>query len=39
MVWNEITYPFLNTNGATVAVWDWISNAIVQVITDVITYL
>ena len=23
---DEITYPFLNFNGATVEVWEWISN-------------
>ena len=27
-VWDEITHPFLNLNGATVEVWDWISNFI-----------
>ena len=25
-VWDEITYPFPNFNGATVEVWEWISN-------------
>ena len=25
-VWDEITYPFPNFNGATVYVWEWISN-------------
>ena len=27
-VWVEITYPFPNTNGATVEVWEWIINFI-----------
>ena len=26
--WDEITYPFPNFNGATVDVWEWISNFI-----------
>ena len=25
-VWGEITYPFLNVNGAAVEVWEWLSN-------------
>ena len=25
-MWDEITYPFLNFNGATVEVYEWISN-------------
>ena len=25
-VWDEITYPFLNLNGYTVDVYEWISN-------------
>ena len=37
-VWDEITYPFLNFNGATVEVYQWISNFILQFIMDVITY-
>ena len=39
-VWNEITYmyPFPNFHGATVEVWEWISNLISQFIMDVITY-
>ena len=32
-VWDEITYPFPNFNGATVEVWDWISNFIPHHIT------
>ena len=27
-VWDEITYPFLNFNGATVEVYEWMSNFI-----------
>ena len=27
-VWDEITYSFPNFNGATVEVWEWISNFI-----------
>ena len=27
-VWDEITYPFLNFNGSTVEVWEWLSNFI-----------
>ena len=34
----EITYPFLNFNGATVEVWEWISNFIPYFAMDVITY-
>ena len=29
-VWDEITYPFLNFNGCTVEVQEWISNFTVQ---------
>ena len=44
-VWDEITYPFSNFNGATVdvwicatvEVWIWISNFIPLIIMDVIT--
>ena len=25
-MWDEIIYPFPNLNGATVEVWEWISN-------------
>ena len=25
-VWDEITYPFPNFNGATVVIWGWIRN-------------
>ena len=37
-VWDEITYPFLNFNGCTVEVYEWISNFIPHFIIDVITY-
>ena len=36
-VWDEITYPFPNFNGATVEVWGCISNFTPHVIMDVIT--
>ena len=36
--WNEITYPFPNFNGATVDVWEWISNFIPHFTGHVITY-
>ena len=34
-VWDGITYPFPNFNGATVEVWGWISNFIAHLILDV----
>ena len=37
-VWDAITCPFLNFNGATVEVEEWISNYIPHLIMDVITY-
>ena len=37
-VWDEITYPFPNFNGATVEVWKWISNFIPNLTGPVITY-
>ena len=37
-VWNEITNPFPNFNGATVEVWEWISNIVPYFIGHVITY-
>ena len=37
-VWDGITYPFPNFNGATVEVWEWINNFIPHFIMDVITY-
>ena len=36
--WAEITHPFLNFNGASVEVKEWISNFIPHLIMDVITY-
>ena len=36
-VWDEITYPFLNFNGATVEVEEWISNFIPDFAGHVIT--
>ena len=27
-VWDEITYPFPNVRGATIEIWEWISNFI-----------
>ena len=35
-VWDEITYPFLNFNGAIDEVSEWISNFIPHFIMDVI---
>ena len=37
-VWDNITYPFPNFNGATAEVWEWISNLILHLTMDVITY-
>ena len=37
-VWDEITYPFPNFNGATVEVWEWISSFIPHYVMDAITY-
>ena len=37
-VWDEITYQFPNFNGATIDVWEWISNFIPHFIMNVITY-
>ena len=36
--WDEITYPFPNFNGATVEVWEWVSNFISRFTRHVITY-
>ena len=38
-VQDKITYPFPNFNGATIEVWEWISNFIRHITMDVITYL
>ena len=37
-VWDKITCPFPNFNGATVEVWEWISNFIPHLIMYIITY-
>ena len=37
-VWDEINYPFLNFNGATVEVKEWISNFTPHFTRHVITY-
>ena len=37
-VWDEITYPFQNFNGATVQVWEWIGNSQSNFTGHVITY-
>ena len=37
-VWDEITYPYPNSNGWTTEVLKWISNFISHFIMDVITY-
>ena len=37
-VWNEITYLFPNFDGATVGIYEWISNFIVQVAEHMIIY-
>ena len=37
-VWDEITYPFPNFNGATVEACEWISYFIQPFIMDMITY-
>ena len=38
-VWDETTYPFPNSNGSTVEVWERIGNFMPHIIMDVITYL
>ena len=37
-MWDEITYPFLNFNGCTIEVSEWISNFIPHFTGHVITY-
>ena len=37
-VWDEITYPIPNFNGAAVEVWEWISNFIPHFTGHLITY-
>ena len=36
-VYDEMTYPFPNSNGATVEVWEWIDNFISHFTGHVIT--
>ena len=38
-VWDEITYHFLNFNGCTVEVYEWVSNFISHISGHVVTYL
>ena len=37
-MWDEIIYPFPNFNGATIEIWEWISNFIPHITEHVITY-
>ena len=37
-MWGEITYPFLNFNGCTVEVWEWISYFTPNFMMDIIIY-
>ena len=37
-MWDETTFPFPNFNGATVEIWEWISNFISQFTGYVIIY-
>ena len=37
-MWDEIIYPFLNFNGATIEVYEWISKFIPYFTGHVITY-
>ena len=37
-VWDEITFPFRNFNGATIEIWEWISNFTPSHIMDITTY-
>ena len=37
-MWDEITYPFPNFNGAAVEVWKWLSNFIPHFTGNEITY-
>ena len=38
-VWDEITYPFQNFNGAVVEFWEWIGNYIPHFIGNVIIHI
>ena len=37
-VWDEITYPFPNSSGTAIEVWEWISNFMSNCTEYVITY-
>ena len=37
-MWDEITYSFLNFNGCTVEVKEWMNNFIPHILMDVITF-
>ena len=37
-VWDRISYPFPDFNGAAIAVWKWMSNLIPHFTGHVITY-
>ena len=37
-VWGEIIYPFLNFNGVTIEVKEWIIDVIPHILMGVITY-
>ena len=37
-MWDEISLPFLNFKSTTIEVWEWMSNFILHLIMDVITY-
>ena len=37
-LWDEITYPFPNLNGANVEVWECLNNFIAHIEMDVIIY-
>ena len=36
-MWDDITYPFSNFNGANIEIWEWISDFIPHFIMDLIT--
>ena len=37
-MWDGITYPIPNFNGCTTEIWKWMSNGILVIILDVVTY-
>ena len=37
-VWDQITYPFTNSKGCTIKVWEWISNSPPYFIGCMISY-